>query len=141
MRCAVSTTPLLKSSNCSMIERYWTSVLHGGPENVNQLMTQNVSARPNVATNATTWFFVRLEMKSPSATNEPPSSSRPRYTVTIDFHSGFPYTNRMPMSTVVTASIAAYSPIAPRNLPRMISQSVSGDVSNSSIVPDFFSSD
>ncbi len=34
----------------------------------------------------------------------------------------------------------AYSVIAPRNLPMMIWKSVSGDVSNSSTVPDRFSS-
>jgi hypothetical protein len=41
----------------------------------------------------------------------------------------------------VTASIAAYRPIAPRNLPMMIWKSVSGEVSSSSIVPDRFSSE
>ena len=41
----------------------------------------------------------------------------------------------------LTASAAAQSASAPRNLPRMISKSVSGDVSSSSIVPDRFSSE
>ena len=45
------------------------------------------------------------------------------------------------MSIIVTSSIAQNRPIAPRNLPTMISKSVSGEVSSSSIVPDRFSSE
>ena len=46
----------------------------------------------------------------------------------IGFHSGFPNDEQQPMWINVTASIAAYSAIAPKNLPRMIWKSVSGDV-------------
>jgi hypothetical protein len=45
------------------------------------------------------------------------------------------------MSIKVTSSMAAKSAIAPRNFPRMICTSVSGDVRRSSIVPDRFSSE
>ena len=51
-----------------------------------------------------------------------------------------PERNRIATSIIVTTSIAQNSPIAPRNLPKMISKSVSGEVSRSSIVPERFSS-
>ena len=44
----------------------------------NQLMIQKSRKTTNVAAPATIWFFVVLEMNSPIAMKQPPSSSRPR---------------------------------------------------------------
>jgi hypothetical protein len=60
--------------------------------------------------------------------------------VAIGTHSGLPKAKSVAMWTNVTASIAAYRAMAPRNLPKMIWKSVSGAVSSSSIVPERFSS-
>ena len=50
----------------------------GPDESAGQLTIQNSSDRMKVAAPATIWFFVVLEMNSPSEMKQPPSSSRPR---------------------------------------------------------------
>ena len=40
--------------------------------------TQSIMQTPNPATPATIWFFVHVEMKVPTASSEPPCSSKPR---------------------------------------------------------------
>ena len=62
-----------------MIDRYCVSLSTVGPEKLPiQVITHSIKNTPKVATKATIWFFVRLEMKSPTDTKHPPSSSRPR---------------------------------------------------------------
>ncbi len=39
---------------------------------------------------ATIWFFVMLEMNSPSEMKQPPIRIMPRYVVSTGFHSGVP---------------------------------------------------
>ena len=74
-----------------MIDRYCVSLSTVGPAKLPiQLMTQSSRNTANVTMPATIWFFVRLEMNSPTEMKQPPSSSRPRYAVRIGFHSGLP---------------------------------------------------
>ena len=134
-------TPFEKSSKCSRIERYASTACDVVPEaSPIQLMIQNSSSTAKVATPATIWFFVVLEMARPTEMNAPPIRSSPRYPLAIGPHSGSPYQNSSPTCSRVRASIRQYRASAPRNLPRMICRSVSGDVSSSSMVPERFSS-
>src|SRR6266853_1836098 len=80
-------------------------------------------------------------MKRPRDRKQAPNRTKPRYAVTMGFHSGRPKANKIPMWMIVIASMDRYRAIAPRNLPMTISKSVMGEVRRSSIVPDRISSE
>tara|TARA_B100001123_G_C15334706_1_gene1032412 strand:- start:1996 stop:2556 length:561 start_codon:yes stop_codon:yes gene_type:complete len=106
-----------------------------------QLIIQSIRNVAKVHIAAIIWFFVRLEMKRPSDMKHPPNKKIPKYVVRSGFHSGVPKAYNATIGIRVAASIAAYSPMAAINFPKIISTSVTGEVSNNSIVPDRFSSE
>ena len=62
-----------------MIDRYVVSSSTVGPEKLPiQVMIHRNRNTAKVTMPATIWFFVRLEMNSPTEMKQPPSSSRPR---------------------------------------------------------------
>jgi hypothetical protein len=90
--------PFEKSSKCSVIDRYWVIGPSVGPAlSANQPTIQNSRNTTNVTTPATIWLLVVLEMSNPIETNDAPMSSSPRYAAISGFHSGLPYTKRVPM--------------------------------------------
>ena len=107
-----------------------------------QLMTQSIRNTRRSGTPATIWFFVRLEMKQAdrdeaAAHQQQPEIARDdRPPLRIAEHEQ----DRDVEHRHQRAS-RRRAPSAPMNLPRMISRSVTGDVSSSSIVPDRFSSE
>ncbi len=104
-------------------------------------MESHRSKRVAVATTAETiWFEVKEELKSPTDIPIAPIRKRPRYPVNMGSKSGSPNQYSSKGKYRVKQNIAVNKDSAAKNLPRTISMSRKGAVSNNSRVPSFCSS-